>query len=158
MDQLNPPTGHELKRRQIAQEVTVPVRNLLDNRLLARLKCGQGPSRRRHDPELRIGDWIAVRVLAWRAERLVNAHLEFLGERVFEPVCFGVDGVEAEFQRLGKVQLEQAMVTDHLECNTLTRKEMKNLLAVEISARGVFVKDRNVGASTRKQGSSRFEI
>jgi hypothetical protein len=39
-----------------------------------------------------------------------------------------------------------------------TRKEMKNLLAVEISARGVFVKDRNVGASTRKQGSSRFEI
>jgi hypothetical protein len=45
LDQLDLLTGHELKRRQIAQQFTVPVWNLLDSGLLARVECGQRPRR-----------------------------------------------------------------------------------------------------------------
>jgi hypothetical protein len=38
---------------------------------------------------------------------------------VLEPVALGVDGVEPELERFGQVELEQPVVTEHLERDSL---------------------------------------
>ena len=56
-----------------------------------------------------------MRIVGRRAEGLVDAFLELLGERVLQPVGLRVHGVEAELERPCQVELEQAVMAEHLE-------------------------------------------
>jgi hypothetical protein len=62
---------------------------------------------------------ITVRVVTRIPEKLVDLRLDPVGEMVLEEFGFGVHLVPAEPERLGQVELEEAMVTDDLECDTL---------------------------------------
>ncbi len=63
---------------------------------------------------------ISVRIVCRIAERLVDALLELFRESVLEPVGLVVDVVDVQPERLREVQLEQPVVTDHLERDALT--------------------------------------
>ena len=69
--------------------------------------------------EVRVRNGVAVRIVGRVAERLVDPRLELLGERVLEPVGLVVHLVDVDAERLGEVQLEQAVVADHLERDPL---------------------------------------
>ena len=56
-----------------------------------------------------------MRIVRGVAERLVDPRLELLGKRVLEPVGLVVDVGDVEAERLREVQLEQAVMADHLE-------------------------------------------
>jgi hypothetical protein len=60
-----------------------------------------------------------VRIVRRIAERLVDPRLELLGEHVLEPVGLVVDLVDVDPERLREVELEQAVVSDHLERHLL---------------------------------------
>ncbi len=60
------------------------------------------------------------------AERFVDARLELLADRVLEPVGLVVDVLDVDAERLGEVELEQAVVADHLECDALTRRRERD--------------------------------
>ena len=67
------------------------------------------------EPQLAIGDRVAVWIVRREAELRVDLRLELLGERVLETVGLGVHLVERHPQPVGEVALEQAVVAEHLE-------------------------------------------
>ena len=68
-----------------------------------------------HEPELAVGDRIAVRVVRREPELLVDLRLELFGERVLEKLCLGVDGVERQSEAVDEVALEQAVMPHDLQ-------------------------------------------
>ena len=62
-----------------------------------------------------------MRVVGREAERLVDPLLQLLREHVLEPVCLVVDVVDADPERLREVELEQPVVSDHLQGHLLAR-------------------------------------
>jgi hypothetical protein len=62
-----------------------------------------------------------VRIVSRITERLVDSLLQLLRERVLEPIRFVVDVVDRQTERLGEVELQKAMVPDHLDSDALTR-------------------------------------
>ena len=60
-----------------------------------------------------------MRIVRREAERLVDARLELLGDRVLEPVGLVVHVVDVDAERLREVELEQPVVADHLERDAL---------------------------------------
>ena len=60
-----------------------------------------------------------MRVVRREAERAVDARFELLRDHVLEPVGLVVDIVDVHAERLREVQLEQAVVADHLERDAL---------------------------------------
>ena len=69
--------------------------------------------------ELRVRDRVAVRIVGGIAERAVDPRLELVGEDVLEAVGLRVHRLDRDAQRLGQVQLEQAVMADDLECDPL---------------------------------------
>jgi len=63
-----------------------------------------------------------VRVVRREAERTVDARLELLRDHVLEPVGLVVHVVDVEPEGLGEVELDQAVVADHLERDLLARR------------------------------------
>ena len=63
-----------------------------------------------------------MRVVRREAERPVDPRLELLRDDVLEPVGLVVDVVDVQAERLREVQLEQAVVADHLERDALARR------------------------------------
>src|SRR5436305_13397111 len=65
-----------------------------------------------HRGPLQVGvrNRIAVRIVGREAEGLVDPFFELLGDRVLEPVGFGVDVVDGEPERLGQIELQQPVV------------------------------------------------
>src|SRR5581483_3645533 len=76
---------------------------------------------RRWPFEVGVRDRVAVRVVGGEAERAVDPRLELLRDHVLEPVGLGVDRVDVQAQRLRQVELEQAVVADHLHGDALAR-------------------------------------
>jgi len=62
-----------------------------------------------------------VGVVCRISERAVDPFLELLGDHVLESVCLGVDVVDVEPEGVCQVELEQAVMADHLECDPLAR-------------------------------------
>ena len=60
-----------------------------------------------------------MRIVGREAERLVDPRLELLGERVLQPVGLVVHLVDVDPERLREIQLEKAVVADHLEGDLL---------------------------------------
>jgi hypothetical protein len=60
-----------------------------------------------------------MRIVRREAERAVDPRLELLGDHMLEPVGLVVDVVDVETKGLCEVELEQAMVADHLDCDAL---------------------------------------
>jgi hypothetical protein len=55
-----------------------------------------------------------VRIVRRESECLVDPLFELLREHVLQALRFVVDLVDVHAERLGEVELEQAMVADHL--------------------------------------------
>jgi hypothetical protein len=62
-----------------------------------------------------------VWVVRGEPERAVDPRLELFRDHVLEPVGLVVDRVDVQPERLGEVELEQAVVADHFERNALAR-------------------------------------
>src|SRR5690242_14620345 len=86
------------------------------------------PDRLGRPLEVRVRDRVAVRVVRREAERLVDARLELLRDRVLEPVGLVVDVSEVEAERLREVELEQPVMTDHLERDALAGRRQTDAL------------------------------
>ena len=69
--------------------------------------------------QVRVRNRVAVRVVGGEAERAVDPRLELLREGVLEPDRLVVHVVDADPERLGEVELEQPVVSDHLERHLL---------------------------------------
>ena len=67
------------------------------------------------EPQLRVRDGVAVRVVRRVAERRVDPRLELLREHVLEPVGLGVHLVERHAEAVRQEQLEQPVMPQHLE-------------------------------------------
>ena len=70
---------------------------------------------RRGEPEVTVGDRVAVRVEGGEPEPLVDACLELLRQRVLEPVGLVVHRVERKPERVGQVPLDQPVVAQQLD-------------------------------------------
>ena len=66
-----------------------------------------------------VRDGIAVRIVRRVAERAVDPRFELFGEDVFEPVGLRMDGLDRDPERLGQIELEQAVMADDLERDPL---------------------------------------
>jgi len=60
-------------------------------------------------------DGVTVRIFGREAEQLVETRLEFFGDHVLEGVRFGVHLVPRHPYDLREVELEEPVVTDHLD-------------------------------------------
>jgi 1,4-dihydroxy-6-naphthoate synthase len=69
--------------------------------------------------EVGVGNRVAVRVVRRKAERPVDPRFELLRDHVLEAVGLVVDRVDVQPERLGEVELEQAVMADHLERDSL---------------------------------------
>ena len=58
-------------------------------------------------------------VVGRKPERTVDPRFELLGDHVLEPVGLVVDSLHIEPQRLGEIELDQAVVADHLQRHPL---------------------------------------
>jgi hypothetical protein len=118
--------GDEPEPAEVEEKLAVVIGDLLHGRLLTGLELGQGSGRQLGESEPDVGDRVSVRVPRRPAERLVDAHLELLGQRVLEAICLCVDCVQADLQRLRQVQLEQAVASQNFERQTLARTSEPN--------------------------------
>ena len=82
-------------------------------------ELGQRAGRPLVDHEVRRGDRVAVRVDRRVAELGRDQRLELLGEDVLEDLGLGVHAIPGHVERLGEVELEQAVVADDLERDPL---------------------------------------
>ena len=106
---------HESELREIPQELGIAVRHAPDHALLAAREIAQRAIVLVHELELGRRDRVAVRVAGRMAERSVDARLERLREVVLEALGLGVHLVPGQPEGLHQVELEQAVVADHLE-------------------------------------------
>ena len=56
-----------------------------------------------------------MRVVRWKAERLVDALLEFFRQCVLEPFCFAVHLFHVDAERLREIELQQPVVPDDFQ-------------------------------------------
>ena len=82
-------------------------------------EVGQRAGRALLHHEVRRRDRVAVRVDGRIAELGGDERLELLGEDVLEDLGLGVDAIPGHVERLGEVELEQAVVADDLERDAL---------------------------------------
>jgi len=92
------------------------VRHARDRRRIARDEIHERPSGRVLESELGVRDRVAVRVMGREAELGVDLRLQLLRECVLEQLRLRVHLVEREPEAVHQVQLEQAVVAEHLEC------------------------------------------
>src|SRR5205085_10901451 len=71
--------------------------------------------------EIGVRDRVAVRIVRRVAEHPVDPAFELLGQRELEAIGLVVNVVDVQAERLREVELEQAVVSDHLERDTLAR-------------------------------------
>src|SRR3954471_12902090 len=71
--------------------------------------------------ERRVRNRVAVGIVGWKPEGAVDPRLQLLRENVLEPVGLVMDIVDGQTERLGEVELEQSVVTDHLDRDPLAR-------------------------------------
>ena len=105
----DPPLGQE------TQHLRVRIRHPDERAPLARLELIQTLTRHVGDRELAIGDRIAVRIEGRVAELDGDRLLQLLRDDVLEPFRLRVDLIPAHAQALGQIQLEQAMMAQHLQ-------------------------------------------
>ena len=104
---------------QVAQHLRVGVRDAHEGRARPGGEVGQRAGRALLHHEVRRGDRVAVRVDRRIAELGRDERLELLGEDVLEDLGLGVDAIPRHVERLGEVELEQAVVADDLERHAL---------------------------------------
>ena len=116
---LDPVARDQSKPIQVTQELRVAIGHVGNQARFARLERADRPiATAGREPQLRIGDRVAMGVVRRVTERRVDAFLDLLGEGVFEPVGFFMNLVERHPERLSEVLLEQSMVADDLERDT----------------------------------------
>src|SRR5204863_1359862 len=91
-----------------------------------------GTSPRLRPLERRVRNRISVRVVGRESERAVDPRLQLFGEDVLEPVGLVVDVLDVEPERLGEVELEQPVVTDHLDGDPLPGRCQANALVARV--------------------------
>ena len=101
--------------REVAKHVGVAVGDAHEATAGAGLERGERIGRQLDDLEVAARDRVAVGVALRIAELHRYQLLELLGEHVLEDLRFVVHPVPGHAERLGQVQLEQAMVADDLE-------------------------------------------
>ena len=82
-----------------------------------------------------VRDGVAVRVVRRVAERAVDPRLELVGEHVLEPVGLRMDGLDRDPERLRQIQLEEPVMADDLERDSLSRRSEIDAAVGTCSAR-----------------------
>ena len=104
---------------QVAQHRRVRVRDAHEAPAVAGLEVGQAARLALVDLQPRVGDRVAVRVVRRVAELGRDPRLEVLGDDVLERLGLLVHAVPRHAELLDEVELEQAVVAQHLERHLL---------------------------------------